>query len=608
MNSKTFVTVLKVVFALVLAGAIFTASLSSFTDPSTWRHALLGKEFMKDMSFPRADTLSYTGDSKWDKSSWLFDVFTYCSAYAAGMNHLGYAKFLFFLLIAFMLFLIAYRKQRGKYISITIPIGLLGLVLVNYYLKFAPQAFSMIFAAYFLYVLEQEPSKRNAFLYYTLPFISLFWANIDRTVTAGTGLIFIYIMYYIVDMAEMPEKREKYNSPAILIAFAGAAAASILSPSYISPYTSLVQNFASGQASWLEFIKGGPAEKIQALLLGLYLAVFLFVLAVNERGSDVGRKSELVRDVLTGIIFAAACAADISYVPVFIIITLPIVMYYAYLIFRWGFVWPKQWTETNLVRIKNFLYLIMIPLVLAYGVYKFMEPKKKIYPDSAIAYIMNAKPPKNLFTLINWTGYTGYYLPAYKSMWDGNALRDQDIKREYDIFFKGTLDIAPIIERRGINSFLLPAGTDLETRLNAMGYKPAYFDNNTIILVNPAATQNYLKYINPDKAVDFYDRTNYDRSLAELEDFAVKYPTVKAHELIARMIMERSRKQARDYLENTISDFPGEYPLYNTLGRLYYEEGELNSAVDIWEQSKEPDTATKLLMKTAAARLKKNEE
>jgi hypothetical protein len=37
-------------------------------------------------------------------------------------------------------------------------------------------------------------------------------------------------------------------------------------------------------------------------------------------------------------------------------------------------------------------------------------------------------------------------------------------------------------------------------------------------------------------------------------------------------------------------------------------EGELNSAVDIWEQSKEPDTATKLLMKTAAARLKKNEE
>lgn len=608
MNSKTLVTVLKVIFAIALVGAIFEASMSSYTNQSTWHHALAGKEFMKDMIFPKADTLSYTGDAKWDKSTWLFDIFTYSAAFAAGMNRLGYVKFLFFLLIAFMLFLIIHKKQQGKYVSVIIPIGLFGLLLINYYLKFSPQVFSMVFAAYFLYVLEQEPSKRNDFLYYTLPFISLFWANIDTTVTAGPILVFIYVMYYIVDMAEMPEKKEKYNSPAILIALVGTAAASILSPSFITPYTSLVKNFASGQASWLEFIKGGPAEILQAVLLGFYILVAVSVVAVNERGSDVGRKSELVRDVLTGLIFAAACAANISYVPVFIIITLPIVIYYAYLIFRWSYVWPKQLTETNLARIKNFLYLIMIPLVLVYGSYKFMEPKKKIYPDGALAYIINVKPPKNLFTPVNWTGYAGYYLPGYKSMWDGNTDRNQDVKRAYDIFFKGTLDITPIIERYGINTFLLPLGTQLETQLKTIGFMPAYFDNDTIVMVNPKVTQDYLKYVNPEGAADFYDRTKYDSSLAELEAFAVKYPSVKAHILIARMIMEHDKKKALGYLEDTITDFPDEYPLYNALGRLYYEEGELGSAMDMWEQSKELDSGTKLLMKATAARLKKNEE
>jgi uncharacterized protein HemY len=128
------------------------------------------------------------------------------------------------------------------------------------------------------------------------------------------------------------------------------------------------------------------------------------------------------------------------------------------------------------------------------------------------------------------------------------------------------------------------------------------------VLVNPATAQDYLKYVNPAGAPDYYDRTKYDAALAELKDFAVRYPSTKAHSLVARMILEKNRKLGREYLENTITDFPEEYQLYNTLGRLYYEEGELNSAMDIWEQSKEKDDGIKQLMKTTAARLRKNEE
>ena len=106
----------------------------------------------------------------------------------------------------------------------------------------------------------------------------------------------------------------------------------------------------------------------------------------------------------------------------------------------------------------------------------------------------------------------------------------------------------------------------------------------------------------------FYDKKKYKEALTELKAFSMKYPSAKVHSLISSMLRDGDVKKAVEYLENTIIDFPEEYPLYNTLGRLYYEEGELNSAMDIWGQSKEKDSGTKKLMKEVAARLKNNED
>jgi hypothetical protein len=608
MDSKRLVNIFKAVFVVAVLAALFFASSGSYTDPSTWRHALMGKEFMKDMNFPAGDNLSYAGGAKWDRSAWVFDIFTYAAAFIAGMARLKYLKLIFFILIAGMMFMTAFKKQSGKYLTITTGVGLFGLILIDYYLKISPSAFSMLFAAYFVFVLEQEPSKRSDFLYYSLPFISIFWANMDTTAAAGPLLILVYVVYYIIDMMEVPEKKEKYNSPAILIALLLSSAATLLSPSFTRAYTVLINHFSGGAAAWLTFVRTGPAEKLQAALLAVYLLILIFVIIMNERGPEKGKKAELVRDATLTAVFIALCAADMSYVPVFLAVSVPIAMYYTYLIFRWGFVWPRKWTETDMVRIKNLTYIILIPLVAAYCLYKYMEPKSSIYPDKAIAYIMNAKPAKNLFVPVQWTGYTGYYLPAYKFLWDGNQQRPEDVKREYEIITKGSLEISPIIERHSINTFLLPSGWPLNEKLKSLGFKTAYFDDESTVLVNPSSGADYFKYIAPGASTDFYDRANYVTALAEAAGFAEKYPSQAAHKMAAALYMEKDRKKAIDYLENTINDFPQEDGLNAELGKAYYDEGEYESAIEAFEEVKEPDAAIKQQMKAAKLKLNRADE
>ena len=71
---------------------------------------------------------------------------------------------------------------------------------------------------------------------------------------------------------------------------------------------------------------------------------------------------------------------------------------------------------------------------------------------------------------------------------------------------------------------------------------------------------------------------------------------------MARLYGEQDKKKEETYLEDTISDFPEEYPLYNFMGRFYYEGGDYSSAMDMWDQSKQRDEKINMLYKDAQKR------
>lgn len=594
---------LKVLFAAAVTAAMFSACYHSFADNTTYSRAVSGREFLRDLTFPKADEASFTGPVKWDKSSWLFDFSLYAASYIMrGMQGLRYIKFAALVFMAFFIFLAVFKKQKGKYLSITMPVGLLGFVILCYHSAITPALVAPVLTAYFVFVLEQEPSKKNDLLYYSLPFAALFWANTSQTSPAAAVLTAVYTFYYIADANEVPEKREKYNSPAILISFAGVALATLLSPAFTAVYINPAVHFSAGIAAWKQELFSRGLEPGYFILLCLYLLVFIIVLALNEKSSDVGRKAEFIKDMAMSVILALACAADMDFIPVFVAATLPAAMYYTSLIFRWNFVWPRKWTENDLAGVKITLYAVMIPLVCAFGAYKFLKPAAGAFPDGAIAYINAEKPPQNLFIAIDWASCVYFSAPAYKLMYDGGANRPGDVKKEYDIIMKNELDPMSIMEKYGVNSALLKIGSPLAARFTAAGYKTAYFDGQSVLLVNPAKTTNYLKYIDPENDANFYEKDKYDDAAAELKAYAEKYPGVAAHILMARLYGEQDKKKEETYLEDTISDFPEEYPLYNFMGRFYYEGGDYSSAMDMWDQSKQRDEKINMLYKDAQKR------
>ena len=610
MGSKRLNIALKIVFGVAFAVALFAMSWSSYTAADTYRHAALGKEFLRDLGFPKQDNFSFAGPVAWDRSTWLFDFFLYSLFYIAGPANLFYLKLFLYAVFAGVLFLIMFKKQQGRYLTMTIPVGMLCMLLLDGYFRATPSVFSYVFTIYFIFVLEQEPTKRNAYLYYSLPFISLFWANMDATVPAATIITLAYLLYYVVDAYEMPEKRERYDSPAILIAAAGVAAASLLSPALFGPYTGLSNGFKNGLDTWSTMLlKGNPAEKLRLVLFLVYMLAAVIILFFNERGADPGRKTELVKDL--GIVAAllALSYADTRYIPLFIVATTPLIMYYAYLIFRWSIVWPLQWTEKHMTRVKNITYLALIPLTLLFAYSRLIAPEKKDIPSAAFNFITAEKAEPNIITQQQWTGAAEYALyPNYKVMWDANPARPRDLKKEYSDAEGSSVTMTPALIKYGINTILAKPGSILADKAASSGYKPAYFDNDSVVLVNPEKSQAYFKFINPLSKDDFYDVKNYDAAVAELSAFAEKYPSIGAHSMLARLYAVKDPKKAKTYLENTIADFEDEYPLYDQLGRIYYEEGEFESAVDIWEQAKELDPATKRLISMAKHRMEKEEE
>ncbi|MCE5300961.1 MAG: hypothetical protein LLG37_08860 [Spirochaetia bacterium] len=596
---------LKAVFAVVLLGVLLIASQSLFMDGSTWHHSALGKEFVKDMGFPRQDSFSYTGYAQWDKSTWLFDILAYTLVYALGPDKIYLFKYFLYIIFCAMLYMIMFKRQQGRYISATLPFALAGVLLLDQYFKVTPGIISCVYTAYFIFVLENEPTKRNAPLYYSLPFIALFWANTAAVAAASVLLLLIYVIYYTADYFEMKDKKEHYFLGGAYVALFATALAVLLNPSFYGIYLDIYYMVdLSGLKEWKEyFTAAGPGEKTHLALIGCYLATGIALFVFNERGSDPGRKSGLVKDTLLLLVFLFLTVFNREYLPVFLVISIPVFTYYAYLIFRWSLVWPMKWTEHDMLIIKNCIYAVIIPLAMFYGWYRAVHTQQDNRPELAVNYLLKNPAPQNLFTPVELAGYAEQYLyPQYKVMYDGGKNRTEEAADDYARLMSGTATLTPVLAKYDINSVLTGAGSKLSARVKELGFKTAYFDGKNVVLVNPGKTQDYLKYINPENPDEYYDKEKYNEALAELTSFAEKNPSEAAHLMLAKLYAERNGKKARAYLEDRISEYPSQWQLYNLLGKLYYGEGEFASAVEVWDESKQTDNRMRMMYKDAKRR------
>jgi len=598
--------VLLIIFTLAVVFSVYAVSTGGLIGPDTWWHMSSGREIIKNTGVPETDTFSYTGTPAWYTHEWLFDVFIYSLVRLAGPENLKFFKFFMVFIMAFISFLVIYKRQKGKYITEVMIFVLPALFLVAPYLTLRPHLFSFVFILYFLYVLESRPSKRNRNLYFSLPVITLLWVNIHAAAFIGVVLTVIYLLYYWSTAIEVPERKEQYFFRMMLIAAGGVIAASTISPLGIKGIYFFAEDMGLKKyiMEWQHSFKiRSPEEARYFVIFYIYSAVLLFALLYNSKGANVGRRSEFVKDLLVVLLFGAASFIYRKNIPVFVILSFPVLCYYFYLIFRWDVVWARQWTERNLQKFNLALLPVLIAVLSAYGIYKLNFKDKYYFPEGAAAYIGSTDIPKNLFHPFEWGGYLEYLLyPEYKIMVNGRINAPFDVVREQSGLFYGRDGYEGIISKYSINSFLLPSYAPLIDDLVESGYGVGYFDDKVYLFVNSGMTDRYFRHVNPVNMNDFYDGKNLNGAIEELAIFLEKNPSQKGSLMLSMLYEKRNTEEAFTYIEDTLDDFPGYDALRNFLGMIYYNEKSFDRAVEVWEESEKVSPEIRKLMDSIKAK------
>jgi len=602
MKPKELEILLKTLFTAGFLFAMFAAAYNSQIKPEGWGHIAHGRELIKHVGLPPQNSYSFAGDTKWDYSSWIYDAFIYSLAFSLGAENTKMLKAFLMLLTFFVLYLVIYKRQQAKYITVALPFALFGAWLLEPYFTALPSAMPLLFIACFLYVLERKPRKRNRGLYLALPFIALLWSNMHLSALIAVALMLVYLLYRFIETREEEAKKEEFDFKLLLYSMAGTAAAVILNPSLLNGLAGFVKHFISPEwFSGYAFTKKGISQMFPFYV---YTGMLALIMVYDIKGADVGRRAELVKDSALCFVFLAMALKDSACIPWFLVVSIPVISYYAYLVFRWDFVWPRQWAEADLVKINNGYYLLLVPLVFVYGALKLGEKQKEIFPSGAVAYISGTQVPKNVFSEQQWAGYLEYFLyPDYKVMYDPAAKQQGDTETDYGTLYYGDRGWKETAAKYGIGSALLDFKAPGVAKFREAGFAAAYFDDNNVVMVDKTKTDRYFKAINPLEEA-FFDKANTFNALMELEPFSEDYPSERAQLMTAGIYAASGQSRAIDYLSYMIDKFPENYKLYNYKGRLLYNAGDYENAYEVLNSSAKRGAEEEAMLKDIKIRLK----
>ncbi len=566
MYSKTLTNILKFVFFIVFLFLIFNFS-KNYLSLDSFKHLLSGKQIFINKSLLKFDDSSFVKNNIFDRNYLFFDLFAYLNVQYLSLNFFKYYKMLLLFFSFFILFLIIYKRLMGKYITISLIPSSFAAIIIMVSTKFSPEIFNLFFLSCFLYILERNPSEKNKNLYYILPFLSLIWCGFDIWgAFIGISIMLFYLIYRYFDLKEQPEKEEKYLlkmffiSCLITILLFLFYAFIILSPKILFYNFSFYNTFKYDGLLNFNFI------------FYIYILLYIFIITLNLRGADVGRKSELFKDIFVSFFLFSIGFFNINKIIFFIAFSIPVISYYTYLIFKWDFVWKKQWSEKNLTFIKNIVYIILIPVLLFSGIYFEKNIDKQPIPYQIVQFINTYKLPPNIYHPEKLKNFLGFFLyPDYK------------------LFLENKKNLKENIKSFNLNTFIVEKDSKVVDYLLNENYKISYFDDDYFILINPSLHKQYFKNFSPEKSPITFDIKNFKKIKNELEFFSNFYPSESAFLILAKIYKSKDTNIAIKYLDEKISENPSYFKLYKFLAQLLYEVEDYENAYEILKKIKKKD-------------------
>jgi hypothetical protein len=409
-------------FFIFLFLGLFIMTLRPITDPDFWWHLRTGQLIVETHVIPHTDLYSFTNNGKpWVAHEWLTELLIY-GLYRLG----GYGLLIlsFSLTITGAFWLAYLRSPQVSRPYITGFSLLLGAIASAPTWGVRPQMISLFLTSLFLYLLDRYRSEGKPVFLFTLPLITLLWVNLHAGYFLGLAIIAIYIIGSLIDLLKVKfQKTYDPYAPSVksirnlCLVLGVCILATLANPNgfhiLLYPFQTL-----TSRAMQL-FIQEWFSPDFHLLE---WQPLAWFFLAIIGAGM-LGKKSISPTKILLTVIFGYAALHSMRHVPLFVIITIPILAEQvgSFLSIRSEAKVPVRWLKW----ITPFLIVCLVLVVGLRFVQVVQEQSKsetREFPQAAVNWIQQNKPEGNLFNSYNWGGYIIWHLfPQYPVYVDGRA-------------------------------------------------------------------------------------------------------------------------------------------------------------------------------------------
>jgi len=473
---------------------IFASAARPITDPDFWWHLRTGQYILETSSIPYSDIFSTVKfGSEWVTHEWLSEVLMYWIFQLSGYGGL----IAFFGLIIAVSFWITYRRceTRAPNPYIAGLVLMLGAAATIPTWGVRPQMFSMLFAATFLWVLDNYDHEKNWRVVWCLVPAMILWVNMHAGFAVGLALILVTIVGvaldgYILEKLSVVEIWQRTRQ--LLVLWVVAVAAVCINPNGPRLYSYPFETLRSG--AMMRYIQEWRPPDFQdpTFLALLFLIISTFcVLAVSSKQA---RPSELL--LLCGT--AAVTLRSARNVPFFALVATPILAGHL-----WAWMSPyvaasrSLSTDTRVLTSKASLIVIFVNVVLliiapttaaalrlrnATAMQSSTEARD--YPTAAIEFIKTQNVPQAIYNEYHWGGYLIWRLyPRYRVFIDGRAdVYGDQLMEEFFTVHDGAMDWRKPLESHGVQSVLVDPNTALASLLREdKGWRKVFEDPQSVI-------------------------------------------------------------------------------------------------------------------------------
>jgi hypothetical protein len=474
-------------FLFIIFSIILLLTFSPISDPDFWWHIRTGQWIAENHSIPRADPFSYSANNHpWIAHEWLSDLFIF-SVYKLGSFRL---LTLIFSLITLAAFVLTYLRCLQK--SRPIIAGILLLLGASASIPFwgiRPQMISLLFSAVFLFLLDRYQEKKRLRYLIPIPILTLIWVNMHGGFLLGLGILGIYILGNLIDLAihkvkdkapvEKAQRTLIYSCCAVFII---SLLATLANPNGIQiliyPFQTLTD------ASMQQFIVEWVSPDFHQVYMLPFALILLLLIVCGLSGS---KRISTIKIILA-VVFCFGALRSVRHIPLFVIVIIPLLAEQISSLLNtgipsykegWFYRWKIPWVVC-------FLLTAVMVLTFIKVTNHQTEVEKQEFPKAATEWILQNNIEGNIFSPYTWGGYLIWKLYPNNLVYiDGRMdVYDDSIVNNYkEIYYTGD-DWLQLLDQSSTQWVLVETDSKLASSLKSeKSWKIKYIDGQAVLFL-----------------------------------------------------------------------------------------------------------------------------